>query len=68
METYVVKADLNLGEQYNDIGLRTPVTVTKGQVVNWNIIFKNFLGIDNIQGMEYKVPSKVMGMGKLLGL
>jgi hypothetical protein len=64
METYVVKSDATLGNQSNDIGVKTPVNITKGQTVTGDIIFKSISGVGNIQGMEYKLPSKVMGMGK----
>jgi hypothetical protein len=66
MNTYIVKADMNLGEQSNDIGIRTPVTVTKGQSVTGDVTMQFILNA-NTQGVEYKAPSKIMGTGKPAG-
>jgi hypothetical protein len=62
MAKYIVKSDMNLGEQSNDIGLRTPVTVAKGQVVEGDVVWAG-TGVPQ-QMIPYKLPSKIMGMGK----
>lgn len=63
MATYTIKSNMNLGEQTNDAGIRTPVTVNKGQVVQGDLV-TSFIYNTNTQGIEYKVPSKMMGTGK----
>jgi hypothetical protein len=38
MTKYTVKSDMHLGEQVNDIGVRKAVKVTRGQIVEGNVI------------------------------
>lgn len=61
-KSYVVKGDFNLGEQTNDIGVRTPVKITKGQLVKGKIISR-FVFNKNTDGIEYKIPSKNTKIG-----
>jgi len=63
MTKYTVKNDMNLGEQVNDIGVRQAVKVTKGQVVEGDIITR-FIFNKNTQGIEYKVPTTIAGQGR----
>lgn len=65
MGTYKLKNDLYLGVQTNDIGISTPVNLTKGQTVEGSTISKIISG-KLTNGIEYKVPSKRMGVGRPL--
>ena len=63
MAKYTVKNDMHLGEQVNDIGVRKAVKVTKGQVVEGDVITR-FIFNKNTQGIEYKVPTTIGGQGR----
>jgi len=63
MAKYTVKNDMHLGEQVNDIGVRKAVKVTKGQVVEGDVITR-FVFNKNTQGIEYKVPTTIGGQGR----
>jgi hypothetical protein len=63
MAQYTVKSDMHLGEQVNDIGVRKAVKVTKGQIVEGDVITR-FVFNKNTQGIEYKIPTTIGGQGR----
>jgi|AVFP01.1.fsa_nt_gi hypothetical protein len=63
MTKYTVKSDMHLGEQVNDIGVRKAVKVTRGQIVEGNVITR-FVFNKNTKGIEYKVPTTKFGQGR----
>ncbi len=63
MAKYRVKNDMHLGEQVNDIGVRKPVKVVKGQVIEGDVITR-FIFNKNTQGIEYKVTTTIGGQGR----
>jgi len=63
MAQYKVKETIHLGEQINNIGVRKGVKVIKDQIVEGNIITKLVFN-KNTQGLEYKVPTTIMGQGR----
>jgi hypothetical protein len=60
MAQYIVIAGINIGTQYDNNGVATSVTITKGQVVEGDPTTKTYQGVTT-QGIMYHVPSKITG-------
>ncbi len=65
---YKVIANMNVGYQWNDVGLKTPVNITAGHEITGDVQTKGtILGgkytDGSTQGMAYKVLSKTQGHG-----
>jgi len=57
MAQYIVQIDMQIGDQYDDNGITTPVTIKKGQIVEGDYTIKTFQGVTT-KGIMYHVATK----------